>query len=672
MPPQPLPLQSLPLHHTPLPDDRPLRILLGTTEIAGQLIDLAAGFRALGHRTTTVVSERNALFPELDYDVYLGECTADQVSRLMRDHDVFVFQYGTTLLPGYVDLPVLRAAGKVVIALCNGDDVRHASAYAQEFGVSSDVLGEPYLSDPLARPLATLRLLERYATLMVSVPNQSGLALRPYQHYAYALDTGLYRAHVPDRDVPVIVHAPSKRLVKGTAHILAALDELRQRGLDFELRLFERMPNAAVREALTDADISLDQIWMGYGKYAAESLACGCATATVCYPDLEPVSHIRPVAHIGRDGLADQIAALILDRDRRRRLAHAGPSFVAAHHDRVRVCAALLDDARAAMAGTLRYDYYPEFAACRYQPPTAETIPAYLRGLGNEVIELFGLPSSASPESMVHRCVVGPSWSGTGHDVPEWRAADGRAVQRWAASPHTEPPVGRRPAPRMDPMLAWFRRTTSLGGAQEIGAAIDPMHADYLRLGLPQLLVMPALAQATASPVLRRAAGLLLLGTGSAEDAADLLATMPASADADGLVAYYRAVALAVAGREQESLALVTTAVARFRPRRRTHFQCGPAAAADDGTLRCRLQRFPDTSEAPPATLLLDDLSPAWTGPRLASALAPYHALLYVLLTGQSYLAAPGHGVLAGSAWESHETALLALGGVAVIARPGI
>jgi len=668
----------MPLYHTPLPADRPLRILLGTIEIAGQLIDLAAGFRALGHRTTTVVSERNRLFPELDYDVYLGDATPDTVSALLRDHDVFVFQYGGTLLPGNVDLAALRAAGKVVIAICNGDDVRHASAYAQEFGVPPDVLGEPYLSDPLARPLATLRLLERYATLVVSVPNQSGLALRPYQHYAYALNTSLYRAHVPDRDVPVIVHAPSNRLVKGTAHILEALETLRQRGVAFELRLLERMPNAAVRDALTDADVSLDQIWMGYGKYAAESLASGCATATVCYPHLEPVSHVRPVAHIGADGLVDQLAALLRDRDRRRHLAHAGPSFVAEHHDRVRVCAALLEDARAAMAGTLHYDYYPDFASCRYQTPDVARVPAHLRALGNDVVEQFGLSAEASPDAMARRRVVGPWWAGTAREVPVWRAGDGRAMQRWGGAPMTEPPSSLGAAPRTDPLMAWFHRTISLGGGHDVGGAIDPMHADYLRLGLPQLLVMPALGKAASSPALCRAAGLLLLGTGSAQDAAELLAAMPAAGDPDGIARYYRAVALTLAQRTDEALATVTAAIGRLRPRRRMHYDFGEFGAAPIGVAveqtpgdgvtarepRCRLLRRASGQEVEGGIVFVDDLTPAWTGSKMEAALAPYHAFLLVLLTGVSLEVAAGDGVLAGTPWAPHEAALLALGGV--------
>ncbi len=228
--------------HAPLPHDRPLRILIGPKEIGGQIPDYAAGFRALGHQVTTVIREPNPLFPDLPYDVDLSrQQDGATLLQLVEQHDVFVFQFGESLVPGSADLSAIRNAGKSIIAICNGDDIRHSSAYHQEFGIPPEVHGEFYVRDPLSRPMRTLRNMERFASLMVSVPNQSGLALRPYMHFAYVIDPTLYTERIPDREVPVVVHAPSDRACKGTAEILASLDRLKARGIAFDLTLLERV-----------------------------------------------------------------------------------------------------------------------------------------------------------------------------------------------------------------------------------------------------------------------------------------------------------------------------------------------------------------------------------------------------------------------------------------------
>ena len=102
--------------HKPLPRTRPLRILIGPKEIGGQIPDYAAGFRALGHQVTTVIREHNPMFRELEYDINLSKNRDPAfIARLIDEHDVFVFQFGETLVPGSVDLPVIRTAGKAII-----------------------------------------------------------------------------------------------------------------------------------------------------------------------------------------------------------------------------------------------------------------------------------------------------------------------------------------------------------------------------------------------------------------------------------------------------------------------------------------------------------------------------------------------------------------------------
>jgi hypothetical protein len=128
---------------------------------------------------------------------------------------------------------------------------------------------------------------------------------------------------VGETDVPVVVHAPSRRGVKGTQYVLDALDALRAEGVKFELRLVEHMNHAEAKAVYRSADIIVDQLRIGwYGVLAVEALALG-----------KPViSHIRddlwakregdlPILNANPDTVRDVLRDAIRDNAMRRALA---------------------------------------------------------------------------------------------------------------------------------------------------------------------------------------------------------------------------------------------------------------------------------------------------------------------------------------------------------------
>ena len=74
-----------------------------------------------------------------------------------------------------------------------------------------------------------------------------------------------------ERDVPVVVHAPSNGILKGTAAVEAVLVPLAERGL-IDYRRIEGVPPEHVPALLADADIVVDQLVAG-------SMACSRARA---------------------------------------------------------------------------------------------------------------------------------------------------------------------------------------------------------------------------------------------------------------------------------------------------------------------------------------------------------------------------------------------------------
>lgn len=677
--------------HKPLPRNRPLRILIGPKEIGGQIPDYAAGFRALGHQVTTVIREPNPLFRDLSYDVDLSKYEdSGLIARLIDEHDVFVFQYGETLVPGAVDLPVIRSAGKAIIAICNGDDIRHSSAFHQEFGIPPDVHGEFYVQDPLPRPMQTMRLMERFASLVVSVPNQSGLALRPYMHFAYVLDLSLYTERITDREIPVVVHAPSDRACKGTREILESLARLAARGVQFELKLLEKVPNAMVRETLRDADVAIDQLFVSYGKFAAEALASGCATACITYPDIEPFARVRPLHHIDPTDLDAQLERLLTDRALRRSLAERGRPHVEAVHDRTVVCRRLIDALSAALDGALRHDYYPTFFAERYTLPHKVELPRHQRLLASEVIAEHGMPAGSDARLLARRGLIDALQLSGSAPGTTWSASYGlmsdgldaaALLARFTAlrRPPSRGADGIASVPTPDKVLARYFATVSVAGSLDDSAAVTTAVSDYLRLGLPSLALQAALPLAIQSPAARRAAGLLLLGTGQFADAEEMLGMCLADAAADPVIAFYHAVSRVLQGKVEGTGDAMQAAIKRM-PRSPALMLFGSTPILHNRYWVEALREGGDDAR----TLMIEyygainrredfdhytlDFVPEWTEPRWAPLLAPYHAFLFTVLFGKVLHTSFDGGALQDSACAPIEPSLLRAAGVKTVA----
>ena len=230
--------------------NRPIRVLVGSVETGGLTFDFADGFRQLGHQVTTVSAWLHRFHPEAIYDYDISVTARDlihwpqwvrrsaspiiqfprgaanraaryaQLLKLITAHDLFVFKWGGVgLTPGNREFPMLKALGKTVVSAFMGSDVRDLGAYNQQYdslshspefdrelsGRSREDITNPY------GPLENIRTAELYSDLILSQPNQSGLAVRPYKHLFLPMRLSLYKARIPGREVPVVVHAPYTR-----------------------------------------------------------------------------------------------------------------------------------------------------------------------------------------------------------------------------------------------------------------------------------------------------------------------------------------------------------------------------------------------------------------------------------------------------------------------------
>ncbi len=139
-----------------------------------------------------------------------------------------------------------------------------------------------------------------------------------------------------------ILHAPNHRAIKGTPHVIAAVEDLRREGYNIELTLAERLPNSEVVRLISECDLVIDQLVIGwYAMFAIEAMSLGKPVICCLRDDLVDLYSSAglilgreeiPVIHATLLSVKAVIRSLIDDRTMLDAAALAGPSYVTRHH----------------------------------------------------------------------------------------------------------------------------------------------------------------------------------------------------------------------------------------------------------------------------------------------------------------------------------------------------
>jgi hypothetical protein len=218
-----------------------------------------------------------------------------KLGELLNRTSGFVYLGGITFLDtlgdgGEFEFSYLRAHGKRVVCYFTGNDIRSPRLSAEREAHTGEPNLATYLSETsslyasegyetLKRAIA--RSAEEHANLIFNADaGQVGYLSRPSEAFLYfhpddeiTDDFSRYRAGV----TPVIVHAPSSPIVKGTQLVRAAIAELRAEGYQFEYVELVRQSHAEVLASLGRAHIVLNQFYSEVpGVFGVEALAAGC------------------------------------------------------------------------------------------------------------------------------------------------------------------------------------------------------------------------------------------------------------------------------------------------------------------------------------------------------------------------------------------------------------
>jgi glycosyltransferase involved in cell wall biosynthesis/SAM-dependent methyltransferase len=323
------------------PTQAPLRVLHGVLGSANQPWTLASALRRRGHASENIAISPHRFGYEAGITKPVKRMSIDQTLELVEDlaawFDIFHFHACSFVsgpdfdFPGLIDLVQLRLLGKTVVFHFRGTEARLKSEFSKRNRFVDRRLF-PHDEDAQRRMIDFVRSVADAALvndpeIQTYVP---GAEIVPR-----AIDLEEWQPVRPTRNRrPRVLHAPSNEGRKGTGHVLAAVESLREEGLAFDFELIKDRPHEEAREAYERADILVDQLMTGwYCVQAVEGMSLAKPVISYIRPDLlDRLGPEPPVAPADPATFKSVLRGLILDADARARLGETARRYCESVH----------------------------------------------------------------------------------------------------------------------------------------------------------------------------------------------------------------------------------------------------------------------------------------------------------------------------------------------------
>lgn len=327
-----------------------MRIFHGPSTVGGIGWHLASWQRQQGFRSDSIVYKK-AVARENLYHYYYQVYDLPLVPRILRQlrlfvkfiasYDVFHFYAGASLLPMNLDLPVLWALRKKILMCYCGTDIRTLSV-SKDYNEYTHLL-DGALNTPIGDHIKRLKMrwqniwISRFTAgrelypFAVDIIHPSKVEERPwYNNLGFDSRTCATASGLSTNTVPILLHAPSNKIVKGTKYVRAAVQVLRERGVHFEYWEATGIPNEELIDMIRRSDIVIDQLLLAsVGTLAIEGMGLG--KPVVAYLPPEVANRFLPgcpVVCATINTLAAVLEELINDADLRLQLGREGIEFV--------------------------------------------------------------------------------------------------------------------------------------------------------------------------------------------------------------------------------------------------------------------------------------------------------------------------------------------------------
>lgn len=337
-----------------------LRVFQGVTGQAGQPGSLARGFRAMGVEAKSGSIHDHKFGYKDDFSVRLDDADSleaifTSILPIADQFDIFHFHarsfssnWPYQLYPSMLELLALKERGKKIFFHFRGQEIRTAAGFAAATPfhyVTHPESGKLFKKMPDESKIAALEFITAVADgIFVTDPElqtyvPGSLVVPRVLHAQEWRNVGL-----PNNETPLVVHAPSRRGVKGTDSILGAVDQLKDK-LHFEFRLIEGLPHEEAIALYANADLVIDQLRIGwYGVLAVEAMALGKPTIAYIREDLwRRYGSTLPIINANPDTIASVLEAALTNTDVLKQKSLQSREYFLRVHDAEVVCRSLLD-----------------------------------------------------------------------------------------------------------------------------------------------------------------------------------------------------------------------------------------------------------------------------------------------------------------------------------------
>jgi len=262
----------------------------------------------------------------------------------LKNYDVFHFYFGKSLLPFSLDLPLLKLFGKKIIMDYVGSDIRlnrlenernpyyHLIEQKRAWG-NLDFFKRirMFWQGLWFNYCLAERLL--FSNALTSIPKVKII------NDLWVVNSMKVPTKLPilkSKKKPMIVHALSNLLKKGTHYIQKAVDSLHEEGLSFDFRIFHKVPHEEfIRYMIDEADIVVDQLLVGdFGVLAMEAMTFAKPVCGFVLDELREMIPDLPIVQCTVDTIKDQLRDLILNPKKREQFGRKGWNFAKKHYDR--------------------------------------------------------------------------------------------------------------------------------------------------------------------------------------------------------------------------------------------------------------------------------------------------------------------------------------------------
>ena len=310
--------------------------------------------RAKGHKSDTLVYDLYFTATRNDFDYVFKFFNNMKCQHLfiyvfsypiflwvLWKYDIFHFYFNGGYLSytplKWIELPILKAAGKKIIASPYGGDVTQPSKLKFKYKWNIALFYEedyPAVDEKAVQ--RRIMYFTKYADCIIGVGELMEYLLRhdivlPLNS---TIDLNEWKSVYKKRgDVIRIVHAPNHRALKGTKYLVDACYELKEEGYPIELIMIEKMSNEKAKRIYESADIIADQFLIGwYALFAAEGMAlskpvlCFLRDEWIKTNDFEKWN--CPIVNTNSDNLKENLRKLILNEELCLKLGREGREFV--------------------------------------------------------------------------------------------------------------------------------------------------------------------------------------------------------------------------------------------------------------------------------------------------------------------------------------------------------